>query len=111
MLSEYVGVADVVLVNSRFTAKIFHQTFESLYSVRPKVLYPSLNFDAFRTKPEKEIRQMEDELPHNAEFIFLSINRYERKKNLPLAINALRSLEKRCSPDQWGKVHLIIAGT
>ena len=79
---------------------MFHQTFESLYSIRPKVLYP-----------EKEIRQIEDELPYNTEFIFLSINRYERKKNLLLAINALKNLEKRCSPDQWGKVHLIIAGT
>ena len=80
------GRADAVAVNSNFTAGIFHDTFKSV-KLRPEVLYPSLNFEAF-------------DVPHNMSldtiiglhdanrFVFLSINRYERKKKIELAIES-----------------------
>ncbi|CAG2227954.1 ALG2 [Mytilus edulis] len=40
------GMADCVLVNSKFTAGIFNETFKSLSNVNPKVLYPIANFKA-----------------------------------------------------------------
>ncbi len=43
------GMADVVLVNSKFTKKIFYQTFTSLYDKKVEVLYPSLNTTIFDT--------------------------------------------------------------
>lgn len=42
--------------------------------------------------------------------IFLSINRYERKKAIELAIDAFGQLKARIGPDAFSRVHLIIAG-
>ncbi len=75
------GMAHKVLVNSMFTARVFRRTFPSIRTA-PEVLYPSLDtakFDSFRKVVE--VRPFQH-------FTFLSINRYERKKNLPLAIQA-----------------------
>ncbi|XP_065657525.1 alpha-1,3/1,6-mannosyltransferase ALG2 isoform X2 [Hydra vulgaris] len=105
------GLADTVLVNSNFTSETFHRSFTTLFSIQPKVLYPSLNFESFKqmdTQKRKEL--IEAYLPPGKEFIFLSINRYERKKNLALCINALKELKKLCLLKIWKKVHLIIAG-
>ena len=41
------GMADIVLVNSNFTAKIFRDTFKKLGDKQIDVLYPSLNTDSF----------------------------------------------------------------
>lgn len=44
-----VGMADLILVNSKFTASMFAKTFKILSSrgVRPAVLYPAVNVDQF----------------------------------------------------------------
>lgn len=44
-----VGMADLILVNSKFTATTFAKTFKHLSSqgVRPAVLYPAVNVDQF----------------------------------------------------------------
>ncbi|XP_062170852.1 uncharacterized protein LOC133876562 [Alnus glutinosa] len=75
------GMADLILVNSRFTASTFANTFKRLHArgIRPAVLYPAVNVDQF------------DE-PHSNKFNFLSINRFERKKNIDLAISAFAML-------------------
>ena len=59
---------------------IFHDTFKRL-NVEPDVLYPSLNTSQFDT--EVEVTDFGDT------YTFLSINRYERKKNIKVAIKAL----------------------
>ena len=43
------GMADLVLVNSNFTAGIFKQTFTNLANkqIQPEVLYPSLDTSLF----------------------------------------------------------------
>lgn len=103
------GMADTVLVNSNFTAETFVSTFTSLRSNRPRVLYPSLNFSSFDTPVAAE-ETTKDLLPPTAKFVFLSINRYERKKNLNLALEAFDWLRNIISDKEWKNVHLVMAG-
>lgn len=104
------GCADRVLVNSGFTKTVFRDTFRSLQLV-PDVLYPSTNTDFFdKMQPQNSIDDILDKpLPKNC-FIFLSINRYERKKNISVAIHALSTLKAHLTDEDWNKVRLIIAG-
>lgn len=43
------GMADLILVNSKFTASTFANTFEHLDArgIQPAVLYPAVNVDQF----------------------------------------------------------------
>ncbi|XP_042458175.1 alpha-1,3/1,6-mannosyltransferase ALG2-like [Zingiber officinale] len=76
------GMADLVLVNSKFTASVFAKTFCRLHSrgIRPAVLYPAVNVQQF-------------EGPCAYTLNFLSVNRFEKKKNLELAISAFALLQ------------------
>lgn len=99
------GAADGVLVNSKFTSRVFSETFKTL-NVTPDVLYPSLVTKFFdQTSRDEEI----DEIPENA-VVILSINRYERKKNIPLALKAFKLLERNVTKHEWHRLHLVIAG-
>lgn len=91
--------ADMILVNSYFTQNVFKNTFKSI-KVLPKVLYPSINtafFDNTETMNLKNLINIE-----SCKFI-LSVNRFERKKNLQLAINSLNLLTDK-------NIILILAG-
>lgn len=118
-------MADVILVNSNFTSKIFRNTFTSLNSKELRVLYPSLNTEKFDSllnnhisrKPKEKLTYLqEDNLNELAKvndkkkYIFLSINRYERKKDLKLALNALAHLRNTLSAEKWSMCHLVMAG-
>ncbi|KAM6170044.1 alpha-1,3/1,6-mannosyltransferase ALG2 [Rhynchocyon petersi] len=107
-IEEYTtGMADCIMVNSRFTANVFKDTFKTLSHIDPDVLYPSLNVTTFDSAvPEK----LDDLIPKGKNVLFLSINRYERKKNLPLALEALVELRGRLTSQDWDRVHLIMAG-
>ncbi|XP_022087728.1 alpha-1,3/1,6-mannosyltransferase ALG2-like [Acanthaster planci] len=100
------GMAHCVLVNSSFTAKTFAKTFPSLGHIQPDVLYPSLNFSAF----DSPVEAPKDLLPPNVDILFLSINRFERKKNLGLAIEALGKLLEKLPHEDRKRVHLVMAG-
>ncbi|KAK6132476.1 hypothetical protein DH2020_033776 [Rehmannia glutinosa] len=97
------GMADLILVNSKFTASTFAKTFKRLSSrgVRPAVLYPAVNVNQF------------DE-PNATKLSFLSINRFERKKNIELAISAFAMLytsqEDFLKGDNKNELSLIVAG-
>ncbi|XP_030061010.1 alpha-1,3/1,6-mannosyltransferase ALG2 [Microcaecilia unicolor] len=101
------GLADCIVVNSCFTAKTFKNTFTSLSHIKPDVLYPSLNFSTFDTTVDANLDGL---VPKKRTLKFLSINRYERKKNLILALEALHDLQERLCTHEWEKVHLILAG-
>ncbi|RWS26821.1 alpha-1:3/1:6-mannosyltransferase ALG2-like protein [Leptotrombidium deliense] len=103
------GLADCVLVNSNFTAHVFRKTFSRLSNVPIDVLHPTCNFAVF----DRPVNANIDDLKLNikADSTFLSINRYERKKNLELSLEALADLLKRLRRETKDKnVHLIIAG-
>lgn len=100
------GMADLVVVNSKFTANVFKQTFPNLAAIQTDVLYPSLNTSMF----DQKLEDLDGLIPEHRRFLFLSINRYERKKNLPLALKALAALKEWISTCQWEQVHLVMAG-
>ena len=89
------------------------KNFPTLSHIRPQTLYPSLNFDNYRVPriPPSSLAYLVDN-----EYLFLSINRYERKKNIALAIQAFKLLDpSQCSTlsvtsAQWLKCSLVIAG-
>lgn len=107
------GSADCVLVNSKFTRRVFKETFRSL-SLMPAVLYPSLVTGPFDRFDEKAAAGEVDAdgLPtfDADQIVFLSINRYERKKNLPLALHAFQRLEKIVGRQQFERCVLVMAG-
>ncbi|KFQ01030.1 Alpha-1,3/1,6-mannosyltransferase ALG2, partial [Leptosomus discolor] len=107
-LEEYTtGMADCIVVNSKFTASVFKGTFKSLAHINPDVLYPSLNISSFETVVPVDIADL---ILKKKKFLFLSINRYERKKNLVLALEALHELRGRLDSHEWAEVHLVMAG-
>ena len=76
-----------------FAAGVFHETFKSLSHVEPDVLYPIPDFAAFNKPTDPPTADL---MPTGASTTFVSINRYERKKNLGLAIQALGLLIFQC---------------
>lgn len=94
-----IGMAHLVIANSRFTASIIGRTFPRLGP--PRLLYPGVDVARFasngRTAPDDSI-------------MLLAINRYDRRKNTGLAIEALAGLESRLSPEIFRRVQLVIAG-
>lgn len=102
------GSADGILVNSKFTRRIFKQTFSTLKTT-PAVLYPSLNTEYF----DKLVEIGNNEFPHVFDantIVFLSINRYDRKKNLPLAITSFKLLQSRLTKKEFDRCVLVLAG-
>lgn len=100
------GRADRVLVNSRFTATIFRQTFPRLCAMPLEVLYPGVDCaryelgDAGAQAPDETVREV----------LLLSVNRYEPTKNLGLAVEAMALLRERLPAGVFGSVRLVIAG-
>lgn len=121
------GMADVILVNSQFTGKVFRNTFTSLSHKKIEVLYPSLNtakFDSLldelsqKSEDREELTEVQKEnliefaRADKKKFVFLSINRYERKKDLKLALNAMKHLQEglKNKANLWENAHLVMAG-
>ncbi|XP_031286808.1 alpha-1,3/1,6-mannosyltransferase ALG2 isoform X1 [Pistacia vera] len=93
------GMADLILVNSKFTSTTFANTFKRLCAreIFPAVLYPAVNVDQF------------DE-PRSNKLNFLSVNRFERKKNIDLALSAFVMLQNLEGDHKIPDVTLTIAG-
>lgn len=98
------GVSDQIVVNSSFTKSIFHKTFTHLGHIDPKVIYPCIDKDA---SVDKATEQELQEFMKDNKF-FLSINRFERLKNIPLAIEAYAALKKQHPNERLPK--LVVAG-
>ncbi|KAA8913606.1 hypothetical protein FN846DRAFT_928879 [Sphaerosporella brunnea] len=100
------GLADTIVVNSNFTKSVFATAFPKI-NREPRVVYPCV--DVAEKKSEKKSMIQDEEpkfLAEDGRKILLSINRFERKKNIELAIKAFARLtdsERRHS-------RLIIAG-
>jgi hypothetical protein len=84
------GCASMILVNSKFTQRVYLSTFSRL-AIRepPCVLYPVVH--------SLTVEKHSDELilyANKYDHVFVSLNRYERKKKVELAIEALVDLKK-----------------
>lgn len=103
------GKADKIFVNSKYTRQVFYATFRSLINIDTQVLYPSINSDFFEKTETVSLEKILGKTLPSDSFVILSINRYERKKNLELAIKSLAEL-KSIDEDLFEKSYLIIAG-
>ena len=110
------GMSDVIAVNSNFTGSVFASTFTRIHEsgVIPVTLYPSINFSRYHDNRGYDDRVLGegkgagtsspssqgDELApgdvaiegiDSSVCLFVSINRFERKKSIGLAIDALQA--------------------
>lgn len=109
------SLADVLLVNSEYTASVFRETFPKVQKSL-QILYPtyaeSYQNMVAQVKNVKRISELIPEFNNciKSDVVFLSINRFHPAKNLQLAIEALNSLKTQISSDDFEKVYLVIAG-
>ena len=107
-LEEYTtNQADCVLVNSHFTASVYRDTFPSIRAA-PSVLYPSLDFEKFDKYSSLTLQDVG--LDIDSTHMFLSLNRFERKKNLNLALESFSLLVERVGEQHGATLHLVMAG-
>jgi alpha-1,3/alpha-1,6-mannosyltransferase len=93
--------SDRIIVNSRFTNSVVEGLFGRHLLGQLRVVYPCVNTEGEQSQQEDEVKPL-----WKGKRVLLSINRFERKKNVGLAIRAFR----RLSPDQRMISRLVIAG-
>ncbi|EME40714.1 glycosyltransferase family 4 protein [Dothistroma septosporum NZE10] len=93
------GCSDSIVVNSRFTRNVFKATFPGMKARDLKVIYPCVDTNQ-ASAVQASIQSSADRK------ILLSINRFEGKKALDLAIRAYAKL----SADERSKARLVLAG-
>lgn len=98
-------LADTIIVNSKFTQQTVRQTFPSLQDHPLPVLYPALEItpsvdDSSQARTDKKQPNL-----------VVSLNRFERKKNLGLLIEAMAWIQKQHPKlSTKSSVNLVIAG-
>ncbi|EIM82392.1 glycosyltransferase family 4 protein [Stereum hirsutum FP-91666 SS1] len=83
--------ADMILANSNFTARVFKSYFPSIPAT-PRVVHPGINLSAYDMQIDRsdpDIQQISSDRP-----TLLSLNRFEKKKNVALAITSFALLRK-----------------
>jgi glycosyltransferase involved in cell wall biosynthesis len=103
-----------IVVNSKFTAGVFKTAFSSI-TTEPGILYPPINVDNFvpPSNDPADAQQAKAQLFDWADedsVIILSINRFERKKNIALAVQALAKMKTTMPAKEFTQIHLVIAG-
>ncbi|ORY27764.1 putative glycolipid mannosyltransferase [Naematelia encephala] len=109
------GQADVVLSNSHFTSRVYGRSFPSLAKRPPRVVYPCIDIQAYRTKTSRKGKGKAEEgvdLISSDRPTLISLNRFEAKKNAALAIKAFAALrdDSLIPHDRFADLRLIIAG-
>ena len=115
------GAADALFVNSAFTARVFAATFPRVAAARapPAVLYPAtaiptdadLAAAAAAAASDDVLPAAVRSLAAGNRPLFVSVNRFERKKGLPLALRALAEVHaSRRHGDKAPLPSLVFAG-
>lgn len=111
------GAAHRILVNSKYTASVFQCTFKSIAHMKPNVLYPAVDVPSELMSREDALAELaKTERPEVAQFcmrakhLFLSLNRFERKKDLGLALEALEELHRTGGFPEEDLPSLVMAG-
>ena len=101
--------ANLILVNSRFTQGFFYKSFPILARLKKptEVLYPAIDLNKFDSVDQGLGANISEKDYFIKEPFFLSLNRYERKKNINLAIEAFEKF-KKSNPNT--PIKLVIAG-
>lgn len=94
------GASSTIVVNSEFTRSVFSKAFPGLANRRPQVVYPCVEITAEppKTSWRKELWP--------GKKVLLSINRFERKKEVTLAVDAYAAIP----PSARRQARLVIAG-
>lgn len=105
--------ADVILVNSKYTASVFRETFPQI-AKEIDILYPTIS-QSFLSMERENTKSIVNIIPEITNYkredvIFLSINRFHPAKNLQLAINAMEVLCDRLPLEQFNRIYLVMAG-
>mmetsp|Transcript_34865 Transcript_34865/g.56041 ORF Transcript_34865/g.56041 Transcript_34865/m.56041 type:complete len:453 (+) Transcript_34865:87-1445(+) len=106
------GMAHKTLVNSLFTADTFARTFCTLYQSggpQPGILYPAVATNHSPREAEGTAASIRTD-GDDKTGLFLSINRFERKKNLSLALRAYASYRQNTVSVPGHKTQLVLAG-
>ncbi|KAF1363001.1 mannosyltransferase [Lizonia empirigonia] len=93
------GCSDTIVVNSKFTKSVFAQAFPALEHRKPGVVYPCV--DVSDGSPRDEMAPLWKDKK-----VLLSINRFEKKKDVALAVKAFAGL----SQSERQSARLVIAG-
>jgi len=94
------GGSDGIVVNSRFTGRTVKDVFPTLMAKPLKVVYPCVDTSSIK----KDLSDKRSLWPDKR--ILLSINRFERKKDVALAIKAYAELD----PQYRSGTRLVVAG-
>ncbi|KAK9766569.1 Alpha-1,3-mannosyltransferase-like protein [Basidiobolus ranarum] len=101
------GMADKIVVNSQFTASIFKKSFKTIQET-PGVLYPSIHLESYELQPDLSNPSLKPLVSDKKTII--SINRFERKKNIELGVHSFARLQNLMSPEQFSQLRLVVAG-
>ncbi|KAJ3525831.1 hypothetical protein NMY22_g10411 [Coprinellus aureogranulatus] len=96
--------ADIILANSKFTARVFKRYFPSIYH-DPTIVYPGINLDTYEADyddTDPNVRSVVSDRP-----TLISLNRFEGKKNIILALKAFAKFKARGSHPS---LRLVLAG-
>lgn len=93
------GCSDAIVVNSKFTRRVFSDAFPRLRDRVPGVVYPCVDTTNIKERAKGPLWKGKN--------VFLSINRFERKKDVGLAIRAFAGLAEQ---ERHGS-RLVVAGT
>ena len=97
------GMAHRIVVNSEYTAAAFRRVFPRLRDCALEVLYPGVDMARY-DRTEDPTR------PNGGKISIMSIGRYERVKNVRLAIDAIAALRTRLPPQVFENIQLVVAG-
>ncbi|KAK4946456.1 Alpha-1,3-mannosyltransferase-like protein [Elasticomyces elasticus] len=95
------GCSDGIVVNSKFTRRTVAKTFPALEKRQLKVVYPCVDTAAGLESDEKISKPL-----WPGKKVLLSINRFERKKDVGLALRAFAGL----SEEERRGARLVVAG-
>jgi len=102
------GMADSICVNSGFTKEIFYKSFTSLSKKKVEILYPPINVSSYDVVPSDS--QLESCAFYkrlvDSDHSVVSINRFEKKKNIALLVKSFAKYVKPKFPEAL----LILAG-
>ena len=113
--------SNCIVVNSLYTQKVFLENFHFLnkYQPVPEVIYPSIDLSTYDRKEETKKEDLlkvkgleslgENKVDINGMKVIVSLNRYERKKNLDLAVKGYISMMLKHKLDPNSSC-LVIAG-
>ena len=97
------GCSDGIVVNSKFTRSVFKEAFPRLSNRTPGVIYPCVDTQA---GGRESLETLGQKPLWKGKKLVLSINRFERKKDIGLAIRAFAQVRLECRASS----RLVVAG-